>query len=281
MWVPGQAAIVLVGLVIVSQPPIDVLQLATSAVAVGITGGMLSVPAAHELMHRRSSRSAGEALMLLLSYHHFAIEHVRGHHIRVATPDDPATARLGETLYTFLPRSVLGGIRSAWRAEAARMREQRRPVISVHNRTIRGLVLLAVLYAAIGIGFGAAGAMFFAIQSAVGIVVLESVNYVQHYGLMRRGTVGNYEAITPMHSWNSGHRVSNWFLLNVGRHADHHCDATKSYLALGTDAEAPQLPTGLVGMFILALFPPLWRGLMDPLVEHARARASLATPNRA
>ena len=128
--------------------------------------------------------------------------------------------------------------------------------------------MVTVLYVIVGIAFGARGVLFFGLQSIVAIMLLESINYVQHYGLSRRVTrAGRFEPVAEAHSWNSNHPVSNWFLLNLGRHSDHHCDPAKRYPSLDERPMAPQLPTGLCGMFVLALFPPLWRRVMDPLVQ--------------
>lgn len=272
MWLPAQAAIITIGL-IASTRARSRFEVLTIAVAVGMTGGMLNVPAAHELMHgrRRVERLLGELLMLLISYPHFCVEHLRGHHVRVATPHDPATARIGESLYSFVPRSIIGGLKSAWEFEAARMRKHQRTALHPSNAVVRGAIELALLYAGIGSVFGAAGILFFALQSLIAISLLESINYIQHYGLVRqRSADGRYARVGPSDAWNSSHPVSNWFLLNLGRHSDHHCDAAKDYRYLERLNAAPQLPTGLFGMFVLALFPPLWRQIMDPLVARLR-----------
>jgi alkane 1-monooxygenase len=275
MWAPAQAAIVVCGLITVTRRPIDLWTVAAVTMSVGMTGGMLNVPAAHELMHgrRRVERALGQFLMLLLSYPHFCVEHVTGHHVRVATLDDPATARRGQNVYAFLVRSALRGCASAWHFEAERMHRQQRWPIGPGNRVIRALVLAAILYAAVAFVFGWRGVLFFAAQSLIGVAMLEVINYVQHYGLVRRTLdEGRHERITRMHSWNSGHPVSNWFLLNLGHHAPHHCDGATSYRELPQWTDAPQLPVGLFAMFVLALVPPLWRSVMDPLVDQIRAR---------
>jgi alkane 1-monooxygenase len=274
LWLPAQAAIVVCGAITIVRGPIGPLEALAVVVSVGMTGGMLNVPAAHELMHRpgRLPRAMAEVLMALLTYPHFCVEHLHGHHVRVATPDDPATARRGESVYAFWPRAVIGGAMSAWRLEAGRMRAHGLAVPGIHNRVVRGVVGTAALYAAVAIAFGTAGVLFFAAQSLVGIATLETVNYVQHYGLARRrGLDGRYERVTPMHAWNSNEAVSNWFVLNLGYHSDHHCDSRKRYWSLGCPEDAPRLPTGLFGMFVLALFPPLWRAIMDPLVDRLNA----------
>jgi alkane 1-monooxygenase len=241
----------------------------------GFAGGIIGITVAHELSHARSAwdRRLAEALMTLCSYPHFCIEHVHGHHRNVGTPGDPATARAGENLYAFLLRCVPGGVRSAWRLEARRLRLRRLPAWSVRNRMFRYAVSLAGLYALVGWGFGLPGVFFFAAQGLVSVFLLEAVNYVQHYGLMRRPAgPGRYEPVRPWHSWNFGHRLSNWLLFNLGRHSDHHCRARSPYHALRDCGDAPQLPAGYFAMVVLALFPPLWQAVMGPRLRDWQAR---------
>jgi len=246
LWLPAQIALVLTGLFAVSR---DGSQLFFAAVSVGAAGGMFGIPAAHELMHRRSrvERGLAVALMTLFSYAHFCIEHVRGHHANVGTRRDPATARLGESLYAFLPRTVIGGFLSACRIDPARV--------------LVYWMLTGVVYVAVALRFGARGVAFFALQSAVAVLLIEILNYVEHYGLVR----GEGERVGVRHSWDSAHRVSNWMMFNVARHADHHRDASRGYAQLRNAEGARRLPAGYFAMFVLALFPPLWRQVMDPL----------------
>jgi alkane 1-monooxygenase len=275
MWLPAQAAIVWCGLIAVARPPDDLWAAAMVTVAVGMTGGMMNVPAAHELMHGAGAaeRLCGELLMALLTYPHFCVEHVHGHHVRVATPDDAATAPLGQSVYAFVPRAAIRGWVNAWRFEAGRLRARNLSPISLRNRVVRGTALCGLIYGLVAYGFGARGVLFFVAQSVVGFSMLEVINYVQHYGLVRRQlAAGRWEHVTPMHAWNSAHPVSNWFLLNLGHHAAHHCDAGRSYRSLPYWHESPQLPLGLFAMFALALCPPLWRAVMDPLVARAQSR---------
>src|SRR6266446_5529382 len=243
---------------------------------------MFGVPVAHELMHRpgRLRRSVAEVQMGLLSYPHFCIEHVEGHHRYVATPRDPATARLGESLFAFYPRVVWGSLRSAWRIEAGRLHDRGIGVLSFHNRMLRYAILLWVLYAVLFVQFGWPGITFFAVQSAVGFSTLEVINYVEHYGLTRRESApGCYERVGVEHAWNSNHRVSNWLLFNVARHSDHHCDSRRPWGSLRNLDEAPQLPAGYFSMFVLALVPPLWHRVMDPRVASwQRAQDGMSAP---
>jgi alkane 1-monooxygenase len=276
LWVPAQAAVIVCALMTVTQNLLTTHALFQLTVSVGMIGGMCGVPVAHELMHRagRLERGLAEILMTLLSYSHFCIEHVHGHHRHVGTARDPATARFGESFYAFYPRVVCGSLISAWRLEMARRHRLGIAALSLRNRMLRYGMTLVVTYAAIGYTFGWLGVAFFAAQSVIGFSILEVINYVEHYGLTRREIApGRYERVLPRHSWNSSHRISNWFLFNLARHADHHDHAARSYHALRHVDTAPQLPTGYFGMFLLALFPPLWRYVMDSRVEMWRTES--------
>lgn len=278
LWVPLQAALVWCGLraVAPSGAASSSLWLTLQvAVAVGLLSGMYGVPVVHELLHRRGAidRACAEVLLSLISYTHFTIEHVDGHHRRVATPADPATARLGESVYRFWVRTVVGSLASAWRTETGRLTAAGHAPLGPRNRMLRYAVVQVTLSAVVQQTFGWAALAFLGVQGLVALSILEVLNYVGHYGLERREIApGRYEPVTPAHAWNSSHRASNLFLLNVARHADHHCLNERRYWELQHRDEAPQLPTGYVGMFVLALFPLLWRSTMDPRVEWWRAR---------
>lgn len=273
LWLPVQAGLLVRGLHAVTAAPLALPQFLKISASVGLMAGMLAAPIAHELMHRpgRLERALAEALLALMCYSHFRVEHLRGHHVRVATPDDAATARLGESVYAFYPRAVFGGIVHAWKLEAQRRRGLQRPVAGIGNAVLRGGLISAVLAGAIGWRFGVPGLVFFAAQSVIGWLVLETVNYVQHYGLSRRRVAEErYEGVTAMHAWNALQPVGNAFLFNLGRHSDHHCHALRGFAELGRCEAAPQLPTGLLGMCMLALLPALWFRVMDPLVRATR-----------
>lgn len=256
----------------------------TGALACGLTTGV-GINVAHELMHRRGrlERALAEILMTATTYTHFCVEHVHGHHKHVATPLDPASSREGESLYAYLPRTLTGGLRSAWRIETARAGRVG-DTGTLRDRRLRYALTLAVVYVVLGAVFGVAGVVFFALQSLVAMLLLETINYIEHYGLFRRETrPGVYERTTPHHSWNASERLTNWVLFHLQRHADHHHIASRPYFALRHIEDSPQLPTGYAGMVLLALVPPLWRRVMDPRVAawHARdgeARAVAAMP---
>ncbi len=247
LWLPLNAAVIATGLIAVTTSA-SLHTLYVVSIGAGAISGMFGIPVAHELMHRerRFERALAALQMTLFSYTHFCIEHVEGHHHNVGLRRDPATARFGETLYAFLPRSVFGGFTSAWRLD--------------RQRVLRYLLAIASVYAAVALAFGWRGIVFFAAQSAVGILIIEVINYVEHYGLVRQES----EPVTNRHSWNSSHRISNWLMFNVPRHSDHHADADRPYPLLRHAPDARQLPAGYFAMFVLALFPPLWRLVRDP-----------------
>lgn len=242
--------------------------------SVGLASG-IAITAAHELLHQRKfERLLSRILMGAVTYTHFCLEHLHGHHALVGTPADPASARLGESLYRFVLRVVLGGVRGTWRREGARMWRRGQFVYGPNNRMIRYVFFVLVMYAVGAVVWGWGGVAFLAAQSAAGIFLLETINYFEHYGLHRRETApGDYEAVAARHSWDSGYRLSNWSLFNLGRHSDHHLHAGRRYPILRRPAEAPRLPTGYAGVFLLALVPPLWRRVMDPRALAAAPQA--------
>lgn len=269
LWAPLQLAAIAFGVWRAAQVPLGSLEFASLALAVGFVGG-LGINVAHELMHRKGKpeRALAEVLMTSVTYTHFCIEHVLGHHRHVATPHDPASSRRGETLYQFLPRTLLGSLRSAWRLEAARVEKRSIGPFSLHDRRVRYLLVLAAIYAALWFGAGPRALVFFAAQSAVAALLLETINYIEHYGLSRREvSPGRYEPCKPAHSWNSAHRITNWVLFNLPRHADHHHIASRPFFSLRDIEDSPQLPAGYATMVLCALVPPLFRGIMDPRVD--------------
>jgi alkane 1-monooxygenase len=255
------------------------LQFAGLAMTTGFINGFIGIPFAHELMHRasRGERLLAELYLTLVSYPHFAIEHVQNHHRNVATPGDPATSRLGESLYAFLPRVWLGEIKGAWRYEHRRLTKRGRSPWSWRNRMLRYALQVVVLYLAVGIWAGWLGVLMLAAQSLVAILLLAIINYIEHYGLQRREIApGVYEPVGPQHSWDSSHLLSNLFLLNLGRHADHHLRPGRPYQHLRHRDDAGRLPLGYPAMVLLALLPPLFFRVMDPRVRRRRDPALVA-----
>ncbi|HEV7770876.1 MAG TPA: alkane 1-monooxygenase [Solirubrobacterales bacterium] len=241
------------------------------ALTMGVVGGV-AINTAHELGHKRDDleRWLGRVALAQTGYGHFFIEHNRGHHVRVATPEDPASSRLGESFWAFLPRTVAGSLRSAWGIEAARLDRLGKSHFSPRNDILSAWAMTVVLFAALAIAFGPVVLPYLLIQAVLGFSLLEVVNYLEHYGLLRqRKEDGRFERCRAEHSWNSNNVASNVLLYHLQRHSDHHANPTRRYQALRHVDEAPQLPTGYAGMIVLAWFPPLWRRVMDPrLLSH-------------
>jgi alkane 1-monooxygenase len=241
------------------------------ALTMGVVGGV-AINTAHELGHKRDDleRWLGRVALAQTGYGHFFIEHNRGHHVRVATPEDPASSRLGESFWAFLPRTVAGSLRSAWGIEAARLDRLGKSHFSLRNDILSAWAMTVVLFAVLAVAFGPVVLPYLLIQAVLGFSLLEVVNYLEHYGLLRQKREdGRYERCRAEHSWNSNNVASNVLLYHLQRHSDHHANPTRRYQALRHVDEAPQLPTGYAGMIVLAWFPPLWRRVMDPrLLAH-------------
>ncbi|MBS0564268.1 MAG: alkane 1-monooxygenase [Proteobacteria bacterium] len=239
---------------------------------VGMTSGAVGIVYAHELMHQknRAERWLGDMLMALVLYSHFRSEHLLVHHRHVGTVRDAVTARYNEGFHRFFPRVLLAGPGSAWRAERQLLARAGRGMGHRSNPFWRyGLLQAAALIAAWATG-GWQGVGLFAFQALVAVWHLELTNYVEHYGLTREYLGdGRYEPVGPQHSWNADHRATNWFLINLQRHSDHHIRPDRRYPLLRTHAEdrAPQLPFGYPAMTALAMIPPLWRRRMNPRVR--------------
>ncbi|MGE2835923.1 alkane 1-monooxygenase [Mycobacterium sp. SMC-4] len=230
----------------------------------GIAG--VAINTAHELGHRRadSERWLSKVALAQSGYGHFFVEHNRGHHARVATPEDPASARLGENLYQFFCRSIVGSFRSAWDIERRRLLRHGTSPWNVRNDIVNAGLLTVALFTALAVVFGWTVLPWLLGQAVVGILLLETINYLEHYGLRRRlGSNGRYEKVQPAHSWNSNSVISNVFLFHLQRHSDHHANPQRRYQALLHADGAPQLPAGYATMVVLAFFPPLWRRVMD------------------
>lgn len=238
---------------------------------VGIVGGV-SISAAHELGHRRAKleRRLSKIALAQTFYGHFFVEHNRGHHARVATVEDPASSRFGESLYRFIPRSVIGGLRSAWHIEGIRFARISKSRWSFRNDVLNSWLLSIALFAVLAVWFGPTVLPWLLGQAVIGFCMLETVNYLEHYGLRRqKGPDGRYERVRAAHSWNSNTVVANVVLFHLQRHSDHHAHPIRRYQALRHSDEAPQLPTGYTTMMLLALCPPLWRRVMDwRVIEH-------------
>ncbi|MCO5316382.1 MAG: alkane 1-monooxygenase [Solirubrobacterales bacterium] len=238
---------------------------------IGVVGG-IAINTAHELGHKRAKaeRWLSRIALAQTGYGHFFIEHNRGHHVRVATPEDPASSRMGESFWFFLPRTIYGSLRSAWGIEAARLDRLEASHFGPRNDILTAWVMTVLLFAGLTAVFGWVVLPYLVGQAVVGFCLLEVVNYLEHYGLLRqRLENGRYERCRAEHSWNNNNVASNVLLFHLQRHSDHHAHPTRRYQALQHKGEAPQLPTGYAGMIVLAWFPPLWRRVMDPrLLAH-------------
>jgi len=227
----------------------------------------LGLNTAHELGHKhnRLEQLLARLALAVPAYGHFTVEHGRGHHRWVATPEDHASSRMGESIYRFALRELPGGIRRAWALESERLAAQGRSPWSWHNTMLQSYAVTLLLQGGLVAAFGWVMLPFLAIHNLVAWWQLTSANYVEHYGLLRRKLPsGAYEAPQPHHSWNTNHLVTNLATFHLQRHSDHHAYPSRRYQCLRHFPDLPQLPSGYFGMFPLAYVPPLWFKVMDP-----------------
>jgi alkane 1-monooxygenase len=241
------------------------------AITVGMVSG-IAINTAHELGHKRgmNERWLSKIALAQSGYGHFFIEHNRGHHVRVATPEDPASSRLAESFWEFLPRTIVGSLRSSLRLERQRLERAGKPFFSIENDVLNAWAMTLVLFGALMAAFGVEILPWLLVQAVFGFSLLEVVNYLEHYGLLRQKREdGRYERCAPEHSWNSDNVASNVFLYHLQRHSDHHANPTRRYQALRHYDDLPELPSGYATMIICAYVPPLWWKVMDHRVlEH-------------
>ncbi|HEY0679971.1 MAG TPA: alkane 1-monooxygenase [Chitinophagaceae bacterium] len=237
----------------------------------GLLCGTFGINVGHELGHRSNKVEQILAQVSLLTslYMHFFIEHNKGHHKNVATPEDPSSARYGENVFSFWGRTMLYSYISAWRIAAKDLRKQQKPVISLYNEMLRFQLIQALFVGHIYILFGWQILLWFLAAALMGALLLETVNYIEHYGLQRRPVAeGKYERTLPQHSWNSNHVIGRVMLFELSRHSDHHFLASRKYQVLRHHENAPQMPTGYPGMMILSLVPPLWFYVMNKRIRN-------------
>lgn len=235
----------------------------------GISMGALGITVAHELIHRKSKfeQFLGKLLLLSVLYLHFFIEHIRGHHKKVGTDEDPASAKFGESFYKFLIRTVSGSYFSAWKLESDRLRSKNINRYSLKNQMIIFTIITAAYLGMIVFLFELKVTGLYVITSIFAFSLLEAVNYIEHYGLERKVNAdGKLEKVESFHSWNSNFPISRWVLFELTRHSDHHLNASKKYQVLNNIENSPEHPTGYPGMIFLALVPPLWKKVMDKRV---------------
>ncbi|GAB1377983.1 alkane 1-monooxygenase [Pararhodobacter aggregans] len=240
--------------------------------ALGVGTGGIGITYAHELMHQktRAERWLGDLLLATTLYSHFRSEHLRVHHLWVGTPADHVSARYNEGFWRYFLRVLRGCPGSAWRSEVAMLARAGKRPFDPANPFWRYAALQALALAAAVLAGGWLGLLLFLFQALTAITLLELTNYIEHYGLTRRHLGdGRYEPVRPHHSWNASHRASNWLLINLQRHSDHHYKPDRRYPLLQTyaEAEAPQLPLGYPTMVAAAAIPPLWRRIMNPKVR--------------
>lgn len=242
------------------------------SLAVGTVTGGLGITLAHELGHRASplDRTLARVLLCMVGYGQFQVEHIRGHHVRVATEADPASAPRGMHVYRFALRSVVGTWRHAWTLEAMRLRHLGLPARHWRNEVLTSQLLSIALLCTLLATFGWQAGVLWLLQAAWAVFLLESVNYIEHYGLRRvpdPARRGLPERVRPEHSWNADWALSNALLFNLQRHSDHHAHMNKPWETLETHADAPQLPAGYPAMLPLAWVPPLWHAVMDARLD--------------
>jgi len=235
-----------------------------------ITAGLFSgvgINTAHELGHKKTrlEQNLAKWALAVPAYGHFCVEHNRGHHRFVATPEDPASARMGESIYGFMLREIPGGWRRAWAAESERLQQKGLGVWSTENVILQSYAISAVLQGGLVFAFGWVMVPFLVIHNFFAWFQLTSANYIEHYGLLRaKSTDGAYERCQPHHSWNANYLVSNLVLFHLERHSDHHAHSHRRYQSLRDFDDIPQLPNGYFGCYLLAYIPWLWFRVMDP-----------------
>ncbi len=235
------------------------------AAVAGITAGF-AINTGHELGHKNSKleKTLAKIVLAVPAYGHFSLEHNRGHHKDVSTPSDPASARMGESIYKFAMREIPGAFRRAWQIENERLTSRGKPVWHPGNVILQSYAISAAISVGLLLLFGWKVIPFLVIHNVFAYWQLTSANYIEHYGLLReRDVKGRYERCQPHHSWNSNHILSNLVLFHLERHSDHHTHPLRRYQSLRHFDDLPSLPNGYFGMYVLAYIPWLWFRVMD------------------
>lgn len=268
--VPLQYGALIFFLYSIEAIPVRGSDLAGRIGSMGMLCGTFGINVAHELGHRVTwyERMMAKALLATSLYMHFYIEHNKGHHKRVATPEDPSSARKNEIIYLFFFRTIIFSYKSAWQIAVRDCKKRGQPLFGWHNEMLQAHLLQALLLLAIAWLGGIFALGCFISAAIIGILLLETVNYIEHYGLSRKKTGdGRYERALPQHSWNSNHPLGRIMLFELSRHSDHHYLASKKYQLLDHHENAPQLPTGYPGSMLLAFIPPLWMKVMNRKIK--------------
>lgn len=279
-YIPAQFATTIWGTWLAVTGDLATWELVGLVFSVGAING-IAINTSHELGHKREALDRWMAKLTLapVAYGHFFVEHNRGHHGNVATPEDPASSKMGETFWAFLPRTMIGSVVSAWKIEAERLGRMGKSVWSLENDNFQAWAMTLLFFGAMTAWLGWGALLFLGLQAFYGASLLEVINYIEHYGLLRqKGADGRYVRCAPEHSWNSNHIVTNLFLYQLQRHSDHHAHPTRSFQALRHFEDSPQLPSGYASMLIPAYIPALWFRQMDPLVA-AHYKGDLSRAN--
>jgi alkane 1-monooxygenase len=270
LMIPIQIGFLFFFFEVIQEPNLSNYELFGRVFGMGLMCGTLGINIGHELGHRnnRFDEFLGEILLLSSLDTHFLPYHNAGHHLNVATPNDAATARKNEWIYTFWIRSHFTSYLQAWQLENKRLKQSNRNWFHIQNRMLIYTIANILLLVSIFYFYNVFVLICFLIASVIGILLLESVNYIEHYGLLRKQKDnGRYEKVKRTHSWNSDHVIGKLMLFNLSRHSDHHYNGSKHYQILKSLPESPHMPTGYPGMVILALFPPLWFSVMNKKLQ--------------
>lgn len=279
-YIPLQYAVTIFGALFVATHDLSWWEYIGTIFTVGVVNGV-AINTAHELGHKKPKleRWLSKITLAPVAYGHFYVEHNKGHHRWVATPNDPASSRMGESFWSFLPRTVIGSAKSAWNIEKDRLARRNQSVWNKDNDNLQAWGMTLVLFALLTVWLGWIVLPFLIIQAAYGASLLEVVNYLEHYGLLRPydKNKGRYMPCEPEHSWNSNNIITNLFLYQLQRHSDHHANPTRRYQSLRHFDESPELPSGYATMLTLAYFPPIWFKIMDHRVAaHYKGDLTLA-----
>lgn len=276
--VPILYAFIGYGIYSLQEPGLTSVELAGRILSIGIAIVSTGINIGHELGHRTTwhEKFMAKALLLTSLQMHFIIEHNRGHHKRVSTEEDPASARYGEVLYTFWFRSWIGGYISAWKLESERLKKNGQSFFSIHNEMIRFEIIQILYVLTIALVAGWLIAFYMVIAGAIAKLFLETINYIEHYGLSRKKSKDGFERVLPVHSWNSNHWIGRVLLFELTRHSDHHYKASRKYQILKHYEDVPQMPGGYPTMILLSFVPPLWFYVMHRQIEKFKQQSAAA-----
>lgn len=270
LTIPVQVFFLVLFFKVINEPNLTTLEYIGRIFAMGLMCGVIGINVGHELGHRlnRTEQFLGELLLLSSLNTHFLPYHNGGHHFNVATPNDAATARKNEPLYIFWIRSHFTSYAQAWQLENKQMLHAKKSIFSLHNRMIQYSIANILILSLVYYFYGWFVLTAFVLAAIIGILLLETINYIEHYGLLRKQKEnGRYERVRHTHSWNSDHIIGKLLLFNLSRHSDHHYNGSKPYQILKSLPESPQMPTGYPGMMLLSLIPPLWFRYMNKKLE--------------